>query len=434
MSPKRKPPLPSFLQAAAELKVDCSGCQRAIDGPSVWAMDAKWHPHCLLCRGCGLPFQHTETFYTRDGEPHHQACVGALPGCGVCGAAVYGPSAKAAGKFIHLDCATCKYCHHGLSHINTTLVMDLHTQVFHSSCHKQHHRSLASLLALHIPLHTALQALYCCHQSYTLALFRLLVCRYGGESLSVGQLVRLCKDMKIPTTPAEYFTTPQDRLTTPFFYQLLQQCAPQLYPHAADSFAELVHHFEVQLIEDDHQWPQCAEMSPLEPLESTPLYPTTDPQSLPSTKQSAPHNRAVAPFALQHAAFMDALALRLNTLRRATHLWPTDPGAAVAHLLQHPEEVICVDFLRALLHCSDLTLDQLTHLPPLLQSALSSATHREATVQMGEELWRRCGWRLTEALGRSCLDPTLRARCHTTQALLVQLEHHSLTHSSKSHF
>lgn len=92
----------------------CSGCGEKITNIILTAFQMSWHPTCLCCNVCGKDF--SDGSPVQEGEDGYAYCRKCFidtfaPKCGGCNQAILGPLLTAMNKKWHPDhfaCFTCK--------------------------------------------------------------------------------------------------------------------------------------------------------------------------------------------------------------------------------------------------------------------------------------------------------------------------------------
>ncbi|GAU90086.1 hypothetical protein RvY_02556-1 [Ramazzottius varieornatus] len=89
----------------------CAGCQTAIKGSSISAMEQSWHPDCFVCDGCRKSFTE-KTFHTRDNKPYCNTCFLSkfAPKCSGCYTPISGSYVTALEGPWHAACFVCTAC------------------------------------------------------------------------------------------------------------------------------------------------------------------------------------------------------------------------------------------------------------------------------------------------------------------------------------
>jgi hypothetical protein len=96
----------------------CAGCGQPIKDQGLTALEKQWHPLCFACGTCRRPFGNTP-FFIHEGIPFcetdYAKVIGTAPMiCPGCNAAITGPYLKAMNKLWHPGHFLCCVCNGGL--------------------------------------------------------------------------------------------------------------------------------------------------------------------------------------------------------------------------------------------------------------------------------------------------------------------------------
>ncbi|KAJ3131092.1 hypothetical protein HK101_004822, partial [Irineochytrium annulatum] len=98
----------------------CKGCEKAIQGETIVALEGAWHKRCFVCTGCTRPFT-DRSFYVLDNMPYcrldYHRANNSL--CGSCSEPIEGPCAEVVeiDKRFHPYCWCCGLCNEPLTDV-----------------------------------------------------------------------------------------------------------------------------------------------------------------------------------------------------------------------------------------------------------------------------------------------------------------------------
>ncbi|OZJ03339.1 hypothetical protein BZG36_04216, partial [Bifiguratus adelaidae] len=89
----------------------CAGCQKAISGIVITAMNKRWHPQCFVCKHCKIALEHV-SFFEKDGLPYCHLDYHELfsPRCAYCNTPIEDRCITALGKSYHPGHFFCREC------------------------------------------------------------------------------------------------------------------------------------------------------------------------------------------------------------------------------------------------------------------------------------------------------------------------------------
>lgn len=118
-----------------EVTYTCCKCNKDIETTVITAIGRHYHLECFLCTGCNNPLS-TRRYKQKEGMPYCSLNCKAEPPklCGKCNKLVEGSTMKALGAVFHPNCFTCKTCGTGVA---VKTFFEVGDGVFCAICYKK---------------------------------------------------------------------------------------------------------------------------------------------------------------------------------------------------------------------------------------------------------------------------------------------------------
>ncbi|OBZ89924.1 Four and a half LIM domains protein 3 [Choanephora cucurbitarum] len=100
------------IRSTTTTKTECHSCKKKLSGKTVRLPDgsAKYHWHCLQCKGCGLPFEDPSFYIDPFKHIYHPQCAPSIQTCSRCSQAIADTYLHYNTQILHPRCFRCTGC------------------------------------------------------------------------------------------------------------------------------------------------------------------------------------------------------------------------------------------------------------------------------------------------------------------------------------